>query len=188
MARNLTPAERLRIKELRYVHGLSRTHTAAIVGCSLTSVTRHAPGRCVPVGIPAETVALTRRLRYVDGLTQEQAAARAGVSIDTVRYYAPGRVGKIDNAALRERFERSPLTAADVARAVGWTYERRGRPRADTSRVKRALGLQDDVSHGCRGRRVLIDAETAALIAEAIGVEPWEVGATDTMEHLAKAG
>lgn len=131
-------------------------------------------------------------LRYRKGLSGPAVAEMFGICPSTVRNYAPGRIGKIDNAKLREAFEASGMTAGDVARALGWTYVRttgpkEGRRVADCTRIRRALGLQDDIAHGCRGRRVLIDAETAGLIAEAIGVAPWSVGCDEDMAHLARA-
>lgn len=127
--------------------------------------------------------ALVRRLRYHDGMTGAQVAAILGCSPSTAVQYAPGRPGKIDNASLREAFLRSGMTAADVARSIGWLYAHRSsRPlQADGARVRKVLGLEDTVSRTrgrtYRSRRIMIDAETAGLIADAIGVGPWEIGA-----------
>lgn len=85
---------------------------------------------------------------------------------------------KIDNAQLREAFLRSTRTAADVARALGWNGST---GRGDSSRVRRTLGITPDRSTklgpGYSNHRRTIDAETAARIADAIGVMPWEIGA-----------
>lgn len=117
------------------------------------------------------------RLRYRDGFTQAEVARITGRNRETVRLIAPGRVGKIDNARLREAFAQSGLTAAEVARRLGW----RAGTSWDGSRVNRWLGVTLDRSgtRKARSYRRLIDAETAGLIAEAIGVEPWEIGALD---------
>ena len=120
-------------------------------------------------------VSRIRELRYEDGLTLAATAEAVGCSEFPVWRYAPGRPGKIANTALREAFLASGKTAADVARRLGWDSGNG----ADTSRVRRKLGLLPERS-GSNGRKSFtrhIDAETAALMAEAIGVMPWEVGA-----------
>lgn len=119
-------------------------------------------------------IAEIRELRYRDGLTQEETAKQVGRDKVTVWRYAPGRPGKIPNAPLREAFLASGLSASEVARRVGWSKD----GWVDASRVRRTLGLTDDRGvKGYRSRRAMIAAETAANLAEAIGVMPWEVGA-----------
>jgi hypothetical protein len=123
-------------------------------------------------------LALVRELRYVDGLTCGAVAARIGRSDRYVQRLAPGRPGKIDNTLIREAFLRSGCSAHEVARDLDWY----GGGKLDGTRVKQTLGLVETVGgHGQRYRqyRRLIDAETASLIAEAIGVAPWEVGCRD---------
>lgn len=105
------------------------------------------------------------------GWTQQRVAAVLGLSKATISNISPGYVGRVPVAPLREAFLCSPVTAADVARDVGW-WER---GKADTSRVKRTLGLLDDSNHGHRFRRTMVDAETVELLAEAIGVAAWSV-------------
>ena len=121
-----------------------------------------------------ETIEEIRELRYLDGLTAKRVAEMLGVGKWTVLHYAPGRPGKVAVAPLREAFLTSAVTAGDVARHMGW-FDSKGS--VDTSRVRRTLGLQDDVSgsDGRISRRTLVDAETVMLIAEAIGVSPWSV-------------
>lgn len=126
-----------------------------------------------------EDVERIRVLRYRDGLTAQEVGTRYGVTEPTIRYYAPGWPGKVPTDRVRSLFESSPLTAADVARRLGWMLQRRsghrcGQVCADGSRVLRALGLALESSRGRRGYRALIDAETAALIAEALGHAAWE--------------
>lgn len=122
---------------------------------------------------------LIRELRYEDGLTIQATAARVGCSAFPVRQLAPGRPGKVPNDKLREAFTDSGLSAVEVARRVGWlcsTGTTQGqRTQADGSRVLRTLGLLDDSTKDRRSTRTFIDAETAALLAEAIGVMAWEV-------------
>lgn len=82
-----------------------------------------------------------------------------------------------DLAPLREAFLRSGLSAADVARALGWTCQAHGRPHADGPRVKRALGLKPQQNgDGLVTTRQRCSYEMAVRLAAAIGVDPWEVG------------
>jgi hypothetical protein len=116
-------------------------------------------------------IARIKRMR-ADGHTQAETARALGWSPFTVRKHAPGPTGKVPNDRLREAFLASDRTAADVARSLGWNSGHG----ADTSRVRRTLGLLDDINgRGDHTRRRLIDWETGSLIAEAIGVMPWEV-------------
>jgi hypothetical protein len=126
--------------------------------------------------LTSHDLAKIEELRYVDGLTGGEVARMFAVSARTIHHYAPGRPGKVSNTRVRAMFERSPMTAADVAREMGWLYEQNNVLKADTGRVRRALALVDDVSGrtGTRSRRTLIDAETAGLLAEAMGYEAWE--------------
>jgi transposase len=120
------------------------------------------------------TAALVRemeRLRYGDGLPCRTVAARLGLAVSTVGKHAPGRPGKVSNRLLREAFERSRLTAAQLARRLEWFDG----DRADTSRVRRTLGLLPDSTHGRRYVREWIDAETAYRIADELGVDRWDL-------------
>lgn len=114
-----------------------------------------------------------RELRYGDGLTLRAVAQIVGCSSEAVRCYAPGRPGKVPNDKLRAAFLASGLTAGEVGRRMGWLCRACG----DAARVKRSLGLLP--SGNKRRNRAYtarnIDAETAALMAEAIGVMPWEI-------------
>jgi len=86
--------------------------------------------------------------------------------------------GRIDNGALREAFLASGLTAGAVADLLGWTYRRGHRARNDGSRVRRALGLK--LERGRSGEewrlRRTVSSETALLLADALGVDPVEIG------------
>jgi transcriptional regulator with XRE-family HTH domain len=127
--------------------------------------------------LPTSTIRRIRQLRYADGLTAPQAAAIVGCSQEAVRHYAPGRPGKVDNAKLRAAFEASGLGAQEVARRVGWWIHKSNcSDQPDGGRVRRTLGIALDANgNGRPSRRRYIDAETAAILAEAIGVAPWEV-------------
>jgi hypothetical protein len=117
-------------------------------------------------------VARIKRMR-ADGHTQPATAAAVGCDLSTVKKYAPGRPGKVPNDRLREAFLASGRSAADVARFLGWEGSRGG---ADGSRVRRKLGILPGISpRGTRSHWRLIDWEAGSLIAEAIGVMPWEV-------------
>lgn len=74
-------------------------------------------------------------------------------------------------APLREAFLRSDMTAGDLARALGWM-------KADHQRVARQLGLQHDTNgHGSPTRsRGTMSYNRAVQIAEALGIDPTEVG------------
>jgi hypothetical protein len=132
---------------------------------------------------PEEQAAI-RELRYMDGLSMSRVSKITGRDRSTIQRYAPGWPGKIDNTRLRDAFIASGLDAAEVARRVGWILLRGGREDADTSRVRRSLGLLQETGISRTGKRsrfmrTRIDAENAALIAEAIGVAPWSVGCHD---------
>ena len=79
--------------------------------------------------------------------------------------------------ALQEAFRRSEKSAADLARALGMI--RPDQESADTSRILRLLGLR---SPGFRADRKpsppkrTIDYDMAVRIANALGVDPTEVG------------
>jgi DNA-binding XRE family transcriptional regulator len=160
-----------RIRELRYMEGMTCDEVGRLVGLTHGRVSQIAPG-CVRV-YRNERI---RELRYMDGLSTVEVARRYGLSRYTVRRIAPGRPGKIDNAAAREAFLRSGKSASAVARDLGWGSGRR----PEASRVLRTLGVT--LSRDGRGvaqYRRFVDSETLGRIAESIGVEPWEVGCCD---------
>jgi hypothetical protein len=74
---------------------------------------------------------------------------------------------------LRDAFLRSGLSAAEVCRWLEW-YRPDGGP--DTSRFRRALGLLPNSSHGRSRRARRIGVDRATLIADALSIDPWEVG------------
>lgn len=83
---------------------------------------------------------------------------------------------EIDLAPLREAFQRSGKSPADVARELGWTTHKGD---ADGPRVKRALGLRPYTAGGRPGEtfmRKRCSYDTAVRLAEAIGVDPADVG------------
>ena len=81
--------------------------------------------------------------------------------------------GRVDVAPLRDAFLRSRLSASEVCVWLEW-HTRTGRP--DTNRFMRALGLVANTTHGQRVRARSIGVDRAALIADALGVDPWEIG------------
>ncbi len=103
-------------------------------------------------------------------------------------------VQRVDVAPLREAFERSDVGAYALAKQIGWTkawvdprnHTGHVMTIADTSRLQRALGLRSDASvsnrqTASRGRhyrstRTTIPADTALLIADALGLDPADVG------------
>jgi hypothetical protein len=130
----------------------------------------------------AQQIERIRELRYMDGLSGPAVGAIVGYSPQHVRYLAPGRPGKIDNARLREAFRQSQRTATSVAWEIGWRCPDKRKTsgeKGDGSRLRRQLGLADDVDRDGRRRRRVIDAEHAALISTAIGVAPWSIGYGD---------
>jgi hypothetical protein len=85
----------------------------------------------------------------------------------------------VDVAPLREAFLASGISISEVSRRLGWTCRRSDRPghKADTARLKRALGMQRErvcVRGGYLNRRIGYDL--AARIADAIDVDPVDVG------------
>lgn len=83
-------------------------------------------------------------------------------------------VGYCPTAPLREAFERSGKSYAEVALALGWYATVKGRQRADATRLRRALGASPESNSG--KPRVMVNAELASRLAEAIGVLPVEIG------------
>lgn len=84
-------------------------------------------------------------------------------------------IDRIDVAPLRDAFLASGLSFSEVCRRLGWYCARRDRPsgrKPDTARLKRALGMQRDRGHFSWR----IGYDHAARIAEAIGVDPVDVG------------
>lgn len=82
---------------------------------------------------------------------------------------------EIPVAPLREAFERSGLTAAEVARVLDW---RDPRGRIDGRRVKRALGIVPVAMGRGYGPKCVRSTsyERALKLADAIGVDPVDVG------------
>lgn len=93
--------------------------------------------------------------------------------------WLPGRTYmrrcEVSIAPLREAFERTGLTATEVARSLNW-YDHRGR--ADGQRVKRALGiLPSAMGRGCGSKCIRSTSyERAVKLADAIGIDPVDVG------------
>jgi hypothetical protein len=81
---------------------------------------------------------------------------------------------RVPVAPLRDAFETSGLTLSQVCRRLGW-FAGPGKP--DVARLKRSLGTQPVSTHkGTRYYAQRIGYEHATRIAEAIGVDPVDVG------------
>jgi hypothetical protein len=170
--RPVTPQEAELMRRLREA-GYSRLEVARITRRNEHTVSVHAP-MLFPVSDKERQRIIDLR---ADGHSAAHVAELTGRSPETVLRIAPGRPGKFPVAPIREAFLHSPLTAADVARHLEWWD---GRGSADTSRVKRTLGILPDCTSGYRGHRTVADAEIIGRIAEAINVMPWEVLPDDT--------
>ena len=82
-------------------------------------------------------------------------------------------------APLREAFQDRPhLSAGDLARNLDWCRSRPGYGVRipDRTRVKRALGLMPYRSNGRTLVRKSVSYERAVELAEAMNVDPYEVG------------
>jgi hypothetical protein len=87
----------------------------------------------------------------------------------------------VPTAPLREAFERSGLSVCELARRLDWWHHTSdgngGRRRApDTMRVARQLGIKPTHSRRKVHLRQAMRYERALEIAEAIDVDPHEVG------------
>jgi hypothetical protein len=94
----------------------------------------------------------------------------------------------VPNAELRERYnaliDGGLRTASEIAYATGYTFQRAGGQQADIQRLKKQLGIIDQVGGpdpvtGVRPRVVVksVNYDTAVLLCKAMGVEyPSEVG------------
>ena len=80
---------------------------------------------------------------------------------------------QVDIGPLRDAFLHSGLSASEVCCWLEW-YRSDGGP--DTSRLRRTLGLLPITSHGRSVCAQRIGIDRAALIADALSVDPWEVG------------
>jgi hypothetical protein len=74
---------------------------------------------------------------------------------------------RVDVAPLREAFERSGLSATDVALRMGWL-------KPDCNRVTKALGITPyHMGHGFKPKhREHLRWDTAERLAQAIGMDP----------------
>lgn len=78
----------------------------------------------------------------------------------------------VENDKLRKAFLDSGLSASEVARRIGWYSSR-----PDASRVLRRLGVNPTKRGGQRATNSThIQSDAAALITEALGLDPVDVG------------
>lgn len=110
------------------------------------------------------------------GVPPKEIAEAIGVSYSHVMRTLPGRMSKGDNAAAREAFEASGRSASSVAKALGWMSG--SSHRGDASRVLRTLGLKPERNGaGRESIRRLVDVEILERIADALGVDRWQLTA-----------
>ena len=74
-------------------------------------------------------------------------------------------------APLREAFKRSPMSLADMARSLGWMWTAMRTPRGCLG-----LGITGYYSRGKWRHQEYITYRTACLLAEAMDIDPYEVG------------
>lgn len=86
-----------------------------------------------------------------------------------------GGPGDVPVEPLREAFLRSGVSAYELAIRLGWTRAEPSR-RPDVTRVKRSLGLMPYRSNGRRMVRRKVRYERAVELADAMNVDPYEVG------------
>lgn len=89
-------------------------------------------------------------------------------------------MGYVSNRGLREAFERSDLTAMDLADRLGYRYSASdGSLRPNDAAVKAALGLKRCRARG-KARRWVVQRkmreETALRYMEAMNLDPVDVG------------
>lgn len=81
---------------------------------------------------------------------------------------------RVNNAELREAFLNSPFNAGQVAKSCGWLKDG---VTGDSSRVLRPLGLKAYKNgQGMTTTNRNIDYDNALKIAEALGLDPVDVG------------
>lgn len=89
------------------------------------------------------------------------------------------RRGEVPIAPFRDRFvalvNRGELSAQEVARRLGWSYNGTG---LDTGRVQRAFGLKPYTTHGTNHPRyqVTVTYEMAVQLAEVLEMDPMDAG------------
>lgn len=84
----------------------------------------------------------------------------------------------IDNKPLCEAFERSGLSACELALRLGYTRLKAGRwVLGDSAPVRRALGLRRVILRGERlPRQRFMQRKTALRYAKALGLDPVDIG------------
>lgn len=140
---------------------------SVVLTATVTALT--ADGREIAVRVPAKPVradALTFRIDPTDMRERVLPALTAGAG----RHAGDVLVEPLREEALRQVRGRQ-VTWAQLAERCGWQRPS-GKGRGDGERVKRALGLGGDRTMP----KVTVRYETAVRLADALGVEPVEVG------------
>lgn len=79
---------------------------------------------------------------------------------------------------VQRRVDGGEVTFEEIAARLRWMrrpHKNHPTPAADTTRLKRRLGLVDYISHGKPFRQKTVDPVTAAKIARAAGIYPRDV-------------
>ena len=85
---------------------------------------------------------------------------------------------RVDLKPLQDAYQERGISPSELARRMGWVYDTPGRRnRADSGRVLRYLGLKPDVGRGFRKYRETITYDMLLALAEAMDVDPVDVGA-----------
>lgn len=91
--------------------------------------------------------------------------------------YNENSLNSVPVGPLAEAVQRSGIPYAEIALRCGWTRNERGKKRGgDATRLRRRLGIAEYTTRGKKHRQQFISYENAAIIAEAINVDPFEVG------------
>jgi hypothetical protein len=83
------------------------------------------------------------------------------------------KVEEVDVAPLREAFERSGMTASEVAIRLGW-FRANGDP--DGTKVRKKLGIVASYSHGRHYHQRTMSYENGVAFVRALEIAPVDVG------------
>lgn len=94
--------------------------------------------------------------------------------------YSGERNQRVDVAPVRRAFLASGMSAAGLALRLGWIHDKDNEKHrvlvGDGSRVERRLGLRESTSHGRYYLAEDISLNHALKIADALGVDPEDLG------------
>lgn len=78
-------------------------------------------------------------------------------------------------APLREAFQRSHMSAREIAGILDWTQDKDGQPYPDSIKVLRACGATA-ANTKYKKRQQRVRAEVALQLGEVLGLDPHEMG------------